>query len=526
MDLTDQTCADLFDGALRRYRDRTAVTFRGDDYTYDWVADGMLQIARGLADLGLGKSDRVALLMGNRPEYLTSDLGIVRAGCIEVPLNDMLSRDEITYMLNDTQTSAIIAGPRFVEDAVDIRDDVETLEHVFGLADDPDAALPEDVRSFTDYFGGFDTSFFPAPVSPEDPAYLNFTGGTTGRPKPVLHTHNDWVHNLYIYAITLEFHEDETLLLSTPLPHATGYSLRTGLLKGARAVITQGFDTGETLRLIESESITWTFMVPTMIYRLLDHEDLDDRDTSSLRTVLYGGSPITPTRLEEGIEAFGPVFLQLYGQTEVPNIMTTLSKQEHVEALENNPERLSSCGQPSLMSEVRIVDDDWEPVQTGETGEIAVRAPYVMEEYWGRPDKTLEDLQDGWKRTGDVGKRDEAGFVYLLDRKSDMIVSGGMNVYSPDVEEVLATHENVAQVAVIGVPDAEWGEAVTAVVIPYDEDAADEAELIEYCREPLADYKRPKSVDFVDELPETAYGKIDKTQLRESYWEGEERQIH
>lgn len=525
MDLTDQTCADLFDGALRRYRGRTAVRFREEDYSYGWVADEMLQIARGLSDLDLEKGDRIALLMGNRPEYLTSDLGIIRSGCIEVPLNDMLSKDEITYMMNDTQTRAIIAGPRFIEDVVDIRDDVDTLEFVFGLSGDADE-LPEDVIDFKEYFGQFDAEFFPAPVSPDDPAYLNFTGGTTGRPKPVLHTHNDWVHNLYIYSIALEFHEDETLLLSTPLPHATGYSLRTGLLKGSRAVITQGFDAGETLRLIEEEGITWTFMVPTMIYRLLDHPYLDERDTSSLRTVLYGGSPITPDRLEEGMEAFGPVFLQLYGQTEVPNIMTTLSKQEHVEALEEDPERLTSCGQPSLMSEVRIVDDDWEPVPTGESGEIAVKAPYVMEGYWGRPDKTLDDLQDGWKRTGDIGKKDEDGFVYLLDRKSDMIVSGGMNVYSPEVEEVLATHENVAQVTVIGVPDPEWGEAVTAVVVPYDEEAADEAELIDYCRGRLADYKRPKSIDFVDELPKTPYGKIDKTELRQSYWEEEDRQIH
>jgi fatty-acyl-CoA synthase/long-chain acyl-CoA synthetase len=342
----------------------------------------------------------------------------------------------------------------------------------------------------------------------------------------VIHSHDNFLQNMYAHITELDLTGDDTLLLMTPLPHSAGLFLWAGMLLGAESVIRPGFDPEQSLRDIEEHEVTWSFLVPTMIYTILDEPALDTTDTSSLETLVYGAAPMTPARLEEGLAEFGPVFTQFYGQTEVPNIITILSKKEHRNALEEGQEqRLSSAGQPALMADVKIVDTETgERQPTGREGEILASAPYVMDEYWGLPEKTAETIEDGWVHTGDVGKRDEDGYVYLLDRKSNMIISGGMNVYSTDVEDVLAKHPAVAQVAVIGVPDKKWGEAVTAIVVPDGE--ATEADILEFADNKLGDYKRPKQVDFSDELPKTPYGKIDKKALREPYWDDSDRSIN
>jgi fatty-acyl-CoA synthase/long-chain acyl-CoA synthetase len=238
---------------------------------------------------------------------------------------------------------------------------------------------------------------------------------------------------------------------------------------------------------------------------------------------------MTPARLREGLEAFGPVFLQFYGQTEVPNLITTFGKDEHRKAIETgHEERLSSAGYPCLMADVRIVDAETgnpaDQLDVGESGEILATSPYTMTEYYERPEATAETVVDGWVRTGDIGRRDEDGYVYLLDRASDLIISGGMNVYSTEVEEALDEHEGVREVAVIGVPDDDWGEAVTAIVVPRG-DSATEDDLLSFVDEELADYKKPKSVEFRESIPKTPYGKMDKKALREPYWEDEERDV-
>jgi fatty-acyl-CoA synthase/long-chain acyl-CoA synthetase len=263
-----------------------------------------------------------------------------------------------------------------------------------------------------------------------------------------------------------------------------------------------------------------------MIYTLLDDPALNETDTSSLETLIYGAAPMTPARLREGLAEFGPVFTQFYGQTEVPNLITVLGKEEHrIAVKEDQEQRLGSAGQPTLMADVKIVDTETgEQQPTGREGEILASAPFVMDEYWNLPEKTAETVEDGWVHTGDIGKRDEDGYVYLLDRKSNMIISGGMNIYSTDVEDVLITHPNVAQVAIIGVPDEKWGEAVTAIIVPDGE--VTEADIHDFADDELGDYKRPKHVEFRDELPKTPYGKIDKKALREPFWDDSDRSIN
>ncbi|MDY6779316.1 MAG: AMP-binding protein, partial [Halobacteria archaeon] len=330
-----------------------------------------------------------------------------------------------------------------------------------------------------------------------------YTGGTTGKPKGVVHTHRSLSTNAYSHLFELDISGDERLLLMTPLTHSAGAFMWASLLTGAESVVRQGFEPERAL------------------------SDIASYDTSSLKTLIYGAAPMTPARLREGIDEFGAIFKQFYGQTEVPNLITTLGKKEHALAVseEGDEDVLSSAGQDCLMNRVRIVDPETgEEVEDGDEGEIVVSSPYTMEGYYEMPDETQETLKDGWLHTGDVGKKDSDGYVYLLDRKSNMIITGGMNVYSTEVEEELDEHPDVKEVAVIGIPDDKWGEAVTAVVVPRD-DGLTADEIKEFADGRLADYKKPKNVEFVNSIPKTPYGKMDKKALREPYWEEEERDI-
>jgi fatty-acyl-CoA synthase/long-chain acyl-CoA synthetase len=261
-----------------------------------------------------------------------------------------------------------------------------------------------------------------------------------------------------------------------------------------------------------------------MIYRTLDHEDLEEHDVSQLDTVLYGAAPITPERLEEALDVFGDIFIQAYGQTEMPDVGMVLPKADHV----IGERQIESCGKPAMMVDALIADpetnDEICPLPRGEAGELVMRSPYVMEGYHGKPEKTAETIVDGWLRTGDIARRDEAGYVYLLDRESDMIISGGMNVYTTEVEDVLAECPGVREVAVVGIPDDDWGEAVHAVIV--GDECLEATEVISFADDRLADYKKPKSVEFIDEIPTTPYGKMDKKAVREPYWEESDREIN
>jgi fatty-acyl-CoA synthase/long-chain acyl-CoA synthetase len=524
---TARTLKGVFEKSLRKYADRTAVRFADETLTYGELDRRANAVAHALADRGIGPNDRVALILTNTVEYLLTDLGVIKAGATKIPLNDSLTANEIEYMLNDSRAETLVCGPEFVRMVDGLRDSLDHVERFVGVEDG--AELPDGFEPFADLDG--DRSESPdVDPAPSDLAGHFYTGGTTGKPKGVLHTQESMTMNAYSHIAELGFDGEETLLLMTPLPHSAGVFLWGGLLTGATVLVRDGFDPQLALELVDERSVTWTFMVPTMIYRVLDAPELADYDTSSIETLVYGAAPMTPARLREGLDQFGPVFLQFYGQTEVPNLITTFGKREHELAVERDrTERLSSAGQTCLMADVRIVDlESGESRPPGEEGEILATAPYVMQEYFERPEAMAETVtDDGWVRTGDIGKLDEDGYLYLLDRASDMIITGGMNVYSTEVEEALDEHPDIRQVAVIGVPHDDWGEAVKAVVVPEGEgSSALEADILAFADEHLADYKEPKSVDFVDSIPETPYGKMDKKALRDRYWEDRDRQIN
>jgi fatty-acyl-CoA synthase len=313
-------------------------------------------------------------------------------------------------------------------------------------------------------------------------------------------------------------------LAMTPITHAAGAMICAVMLRSGTFVMSKGFDANRFFELVERHRITSTFLVPTMIYVLLDHAGIDTADLSSLELVIYGASPMSPSRLIAAMKRFGPVFMQLYAQSEAPNTVTVLRQRDHDP--ERFAHRLASCGVPIAGNQVRLLDENGREVPVGEVGEICVRGPLVMAGYWNKPEETDKALRHGWLHTGDLARQDADGFLYIVDRSKDMIITGGFNVFPREIEDVLTTHPAVAAAGVIGVPDDKWGEAVKAVVVLKAGLQASAEELIALVREHKGVVHAPKSVDFVDSLPVTGLGKPDKKQLRARYWSGQQRAVH
>jgi fatty-acyl-CoA synthase/long-chain acyl-CoA synthetase len=340
-------------------------------------------------------------------------------------------------------------------------------------------------------------------AAPNDTALLAYTGGTTGKPKGVRHLYGRMAINIFAHVVCGDIRSEEVMLLTTPLPHSAGYHMSACLLQGGRVVLAEVFEARSFMQLCQQERATWTFAVPTMLYRLLDAMEHCDADLTSLRTIIYGAAPMSRPRLEQALERLGCVFIQIYGQTECPNFITALTKEDHL-----NTHLLASCGRAVPFVDVRIRPGD----QGEAVGEVEVRSSYLLIEYYSDRSATDSALHDGWLRTGDIGYLDEGGYLFLVDRAKDMIITGGMNVYSSEVETVLREHADVRDVAVVGMPHSDWGEAVTAVVVIAGSATAED--LRQFARQRLSAYKTPKSVVLTEALPLTPYGKIDKKKLR------------
>lgn len=501
---------DYLPRAVRRHASRRALVADGVTWTYADLDEASRALAGHLRDLGVGPGDPVALIVRNSAEYVVTDLAIALLGAARVPLNLMLSVEEQAYILTDCQpvvcvveaenlTSVDRARERGVDPAVVVvRGSGGPTSWEQALTHGPLSAEPQ--------------------VSPQDLAMIMYTGGTTGLPKGVMHTQRSIATNLLSHVIEMEIDAQDVLLITSPLPHSAGFLLQAALVKGATVLLEEGFEVARVLERIEQDRASYLFMVPTMIYRLLDAvEDLDEFDSSSLRTIMYGAAPITVARLEQGLRLFGPVFMQIYAQSEAPNFLTRLRRDDH-HPTGPTAHRLRSCGQSVTMAEVAIAGEDGVRCAPGEIGEVIARAPYTMEGYLGKAAETAESLRDGWLHTGDVGFLDEEGYLYLVDRKKDMIITGGLNVYSSEVEQALAALPGVRESAVTGIPHPDWGEAVVAFVVPGNEGVTPE-DIHSAVRGELTSYKRPKRVVLVDSLPVTAVGKVNKVELREG-WTG------
>ena len=361
-------------------------------------------------------------------------------------------------------------------------------------------------------------------AGPDDVAALSYTGGTTSKSKGALRRHRELSGFAGAVLANFEIPSNPQFLAVAPISHVAGTKVLPTLERGGTVHLVTGFDPEAVLASIARERINFTLLVPTMVYVLLDHPTLSKTDLSSLELLLYGASPISPSRLFEGLERIGPVFSQLYGQTECYPI-AVLRKSDHGR---NTPELALSCGFPVEGCEVKILDDADQEVAVGDPGEICVRSPYVMAEYWKRPEQTASTTFTAkWlaSHRDDIARADDRGYMFILDRKKDMIVSGGFNIYPRDVEDVLATHPRVLMVAVIGAPDDKWGEAVTAFVVARGDGPPTARELIDLVKQRKGSAHAPKHIEFVAQLPLTGVGKIDKKKLRASLWAGRERMV-
>lgn len=474
----------------------------------------------------------VGVLLGMLPEYLVADLTILRSNLLKIPLNPMLSAVEMAYILEHAEARVLLTSRRLgaaeVMKAAEIARLLPELKVIEVDIDEllRDANSMASTQTATSGPTLSRPSWAPTPVSAqsEDAAAIYYTGGTTGKPKGVVHSRRGVAATILAHALEAEIGSRDVLLLSTSLSHSAGSFAHAAIARGADLVLLEKFSPAEFCQIAREHGVTFAMVVPTMLYRLLDHLKEHPGDTPALHTLVYGSAPITPSRLREAIERFGPVLIQLFGQTECPNWGTSLGKRDHELALEH-PELLLSCGTPCSLASVRVVDESGNDVAPGETGEILLSAPYQMAEYWQNPEATAATLVDGWVHTRDVGQWDERGYLYVRDRKSDMIITGGYNVYSSEVEAELQRINGVVEVAVIGIPDADWGEAVCAVVVPSPGAELSEESLLEQAREMLGSYKRPKKVVLVNEIPLTPFGKADKKALRRPFWEHAERAI-
>jgi len=509
---------DLLLHALTRHADKPAMYLGDDVLTARQVRDEISRYQQAYASLGVVKGTMVSMLSANRPEVLIATGTNMLTGCRATPLHPMGSLEDHAYVLADAGVEALIFDPiPYGERAAALAERLPGLKLIaFGPSD-----IGTDLLALAAKHEP--TTLTPPDVSAEDVSGYAYTGGTTGRPKGVISTYRSGVALPTIQLAEWEWPEEVRFLVATPLSHAGMSAFIPTLLRGGSIVVLPHFDPKKVLEAIERYRITATMLVPTMLYVLLDHPDLDKHDLSSLETIFYGASAMSPTRLKEGIEKLGPVFFQYYGQAECPMSITVMRKDEHDP---DDPARLASCGRPVPYLTVRLLDDELNEVAPGEPGEICVRGPLVMAGYLGKPEQTEEALRGGWLHTGDVARADADGFLTIVDRKKDMIITGGFNVFPREVEDVISTHPGVAAVAVIGVPDEKWGEAVKAVVVKRPGHDVDPAELVALVKEHKGAVQAPKSVDFADAIPLSPLGKPDKKTLRARYWEQGERQVH
>jgi acyl-CoA synthetase (AMP-forming)/AMP-acid ligase II len=494
----------------RKFGDGIAVSFEDQEVTYGRLHERATRVADAVARL-LPRGSRVAVLMENRVEYLECYYGIPTAGACLAHLNYRLHPRELVHILNDCGASALIVEESFAATAAEVVPQSPALEHVIAVGDVPVADL--------------DYEKLLADASPEerdhgaagsDPAWILYTSGTTGKPKGAVLTHRNLLASGGNWMIDVPHEVGSVNYIAAPLFHVTGYVTVGLFLRGATILLRRAHDPEDFMRACEERGANATIGIPTMIVDLLAHPKIDDYDLSSLRQFLYGGAAIAGGTLRQAMERFPQAsFYQGFGMTELAGNVLCLNAATHRKVVEEGrDDLLEATGRPLAMTQARVVDEEMRDLPVGEVGELVLRADQISPGYWEDPSGTAEANVGGWFHTGDLFRTDEEGFFYIVDRKKDMIVSGGENVYSRQVEDVLHEHPEVGQAAVVGVSHPRWGEAVCAVVVPVAGAAPTEASIVAHTRDHLAGYKKPQRVVFREALPRGATGKVLKRELR------------
>ena len=514
------TYADIiYRNAILRPEDE-AFVYGDQRVTFARYNERINRLISGLRALGVSRGDVVGILSWNCLGYVDVYGAAMKGGYIASPYNPRLNRAELEYLINYSEAGTLFVGPELTGTVEALRPSLPNVEHYISLEGPGEAGI-----SHEDLMEGHSAEEPPVTVQPDDPFLIFYTSGTTGAPRGALYTHRRKLDNVRIKVIEMGVRSSDRHLMVLPFFHIGGdshvwpffYVGGCNVIMGMRS-----FDPEEVLRFIDREGITDMQIVPTQLHAILSVPNLARYDLSSLKRIYYAASPMPAELLKRGLEVFGPIFSQGYGQTESGPQITSLPRRAH-QVLDRPAEEqkvLLSCGQPSIGVHVRVVDENGADVGPGVIGEIVAQSDSIMVEYWRREEETGRAVKDGWLHTGDLGYYDGKGYLYIADRKKDMIISGGENVYPREIEEVLYGHPEVVEAAVIGVPDPVWVERVCAVVALKEDAGATEETLIAFCKERLASYKAPKSVVFVDALPKNPQGKILKREIRERFREG------
>ena len=499
----------LLDRPLRSWPDKTALRDDRGSLSFVEVEAQAARLARAFMAAGARPGDRIATVLPNCMEFIVTEVAILRAGMVKVPLNVRFHVNEVMYSLADSEPKILVCDRAYAEAVAARKGEIASIAAVFVVG--AGAAACE---SYEAAIGDGEAAPLAHRYGDDDPILIRYTGGTTGRPKGIVHSHRSLVEIHLDQLREMQFSDSDVALHLGHLSHGLNFTWAAYYGAGATQVLHERFEPRRVLADIGRYGVTCVYMVPTMVQRLL-REDDGTTDVSTLRMFMYASAPMPVPVLRQAIARYGNIFTQVYTLSEAPVITTILRPHEHVDRETAAGNRLASCGREVITMELRVVDEEGREVGAGEAGEITVRSANNMAAYWRMPEATATTLVDGWLRTGDIARRDEEGYLYLVDRKNDVIITGAFNVYPKEVEDVLYRHPAVAQCAVVGISDEEWGEAITAFVVKRPGQSVTAEELIQLCRDNLASYKKPRSVEFLDALPLSPVGKIMRRALRD-----------
>ncbi|MBK5351548.1 AMP-binding protein [Pseudomonas sp. TH41] len=512
--------AKILSRSARYWPDNLAVIDTRQRLTYAQLEARTNRLASGLLKLGLKQGAHVAILAMNRAELVEAEVAFYKNAMVKVPINARLSPEEVISVLNDSHSEAVVTTSHFASALASYRQALPHLKWVIALAETGGDVSYDAVLEM-----GAET---PVHTDPDDDqlAVLHYTSGSSGVLKAAMLTFGNRkaLVRKSLASPVRGAGSDDVMAHVGPITHASGMQIMPLLAVGACNLLIERYDDELLLRTIEQERVTRLFLVPAMVNRLVNFANVERFDLSSLRLVMYGAAPMAPALVQRAIEVFGPILAQGYGAGETCSLVTVLTEQDHL-VKAGDVRRLASCGRCYFETDLRVVDAQFEDIKPGEIGEIVVKGADIMKGYWQAPELTAEVMRDGFYLTGDLATVDELGYVFIVDRKKEMIISGGFNVYPTEVEQVLYSLPQIFEAAVVGVPDPQWGEAIKAVVVLKPGASLDQEQIIEYCAQHLAGFKKPRSVDFIDELPKNPNGKVVRRLVRDEYWKNSDRKI-